>query len=80
MTQITKKYFLHAQFVDEAIENGRLEVVIKNGAEYLKTLKSQNFNEKISSLIIDCTDFEIDDNSIASELFSLHSIKTFMTF
>ena len=43
---------------------------MKGGAEYMEDLLSKNSQGKVGGVIIDCTDFALDENSIAAELFT----------
>jgi len=68
--EVTKKYFSFAEIIEKELKTGRLEVVIKGGAEYMDDLITCGQKGKIGSVIIDCTDFALDENSIAAELFT----------
>jgi spermidine synthase len=68
--EVTKKFFSFAEIIDKELVTGRLEVVIKGGAEYMDDLLSSGKQGKIGSVVIDCTDFALDENSIAAELFT----------
>jgi spermidine synthase len=68
--EVTKKYFSFAEVIDKELQTGRLEIVIKGGAEYMEELLASGKKGKIGSVIIDCTDFALDENSIAAELFT----------
>ena len=53
------------------MKTGRLEVVVESGATYMKKLlENPENNGSVGGIIIDCTDFALDENSIASELFT----------
>lgn len=69
--ELTRKYFSFAEVIEKELKTGRLEVVVKGGAEYMENLlNSGNSQGKVGSIIIDCTDFALDENSIAAELFT----------
>ena len=68
--EVTKKYFSFADIVEKELKTGRLEVVIKGGAEYMDDLIASGKQGKIGSVVIDCTDFALDEDSIAAELFT----------
>lgn len=68
--EVTKKYFSFADIIEKEITTGRLEIVVKGGAEYMEDLISNGKQKSIGSVIIDCTDFALDENSIAAELFT----------
>jgi len=59
-----------ADIVDQEIANGRLEVVISGGAPYMDTLLKSGKENTIGSVIVDCTDFAMDEGCIAAELFT----------
>jgi spermidine synthase len=56
--------------VDREKKAGRLEIIIESGAVYMDKLLSESKRGKIGAFIIDCTDFDPDESSIASELFT----------
>jgi spermidine synthase len=68
--EVTRKFFSFAEIIEKEIETGRLEIVVKGGAEYMEELVSSGNKGKIGSVVIDCTDFALDENSIAAELFT----------
>ena len=68
--EVTKQYFSFADVINKELLTGRLEVVVKGGAEYMEDLLSKNSQGKVGGVIIDCTDFALDENSIAAELFT----------
>lgn len=69
--EVTKRYFSFADIVHKELETGRLEVIVKGGAEYMEELLANGIHHgKVGSVIIDCTDFALDENSIAAELFT----------
>lgn len=67
---MTKRFFSFAEIIDREIKNGRLEVVIQSGATHMEALLKDNGQGSIGAVIIDCTDFALDENSIAAELFT----------
>jgi spermidine synthase len=70
VVEVTKKFFSIGEICQKEIENGRLEVVIEGGATYMERLLSQGKQNSVGAVIIDCTDFCLDENSIAAELFT----------
>lgn len=68
--EVTRKYFSFADVIEKELKTGRLEIVIKGGAEYMDELIASGKKGKVGSVIIDCTDFALDENSIAAELFT----------
>lgn len=71
VVEVTKRFFSFAEIIDREIKNGRLEVVIQSGAAHMEALlKENNGQGSIGAVIIDCTDFALDENSIAAELFT----------
>lgn len=70
VVEVTKKFFSFASIIDTEREKGRLEIVIESGAAYMKRLLESGHEGKISAFIIDCTDFALDEDSLASELFT----------
>lgn len=69
--EVTKKYFSFADVIHKELEAGRLEVIVKGGAEYMEELLATGtYQGKVGSVVIDCTDFALDENSIAAELFT----------
>lgn len=67
--EVTKKFFSFAKIIDVEKENGRLEIVVEDGATYMERLIRNGMEGKIGGVIIDCTDFDISEESIASKLF-----------
>jgi len=65
-----REYFADYFSIRDTIGNERLEVVIENGASYMKRLLEQGKNGSVGAIIIDCTDFCLDENSISAELFT----------
>jgi len=70
VVEVTKKYFSIGEVCQKEIEAGRLEVIIEGGAPYMERLLSQGKEGSVGAVIIDCTDFALDENSIAAELFT----------
>ena len=68
--EVTKKYFSFADVIEKELKTGRLEVVIKGGAEYMDDLLTLGKQGKVGAVVIDCTDFALDEDSIAAELFT----------
>ena len=70
VVEVTKRFFSIGETCAREIEKGRLEVVIEGGAPYMERLLAQGKESTIGAVIIDCTDFALDENSIAAELFT----------
>ena len=70
VVEVTKKFFSIGEVCSREIETGRLEVVIEGGATYMEKLLAEGKQNSIGAVIIDCTDFALDENSIAAELFT----------
>jgi spermidine synthase len=70
VVEVTKKFFSIGEICSREIENGRLEVVIEGGATYMEKLLAEGKESTIGAIIIDCTDFALDEKSIAAELFT----------
>lgn len=68
--EVTKKFFSFADIIEQELKTGRLEVVIKGGAEYMDELLLSGNQGKVGSVVIDCTDFALEEDSIAAELFT----------
>ena len=66
---VTKEYFSFASIINEGKENGKLEIIIDDGAKYMDRLLNSGEEGKIGAIIIDCTDFDIAEEHIASKLF-----------
>ena len=70
VTEVTKKFFSFAEIIDKEVATGRLEVIHRSGAEFLDEQIKQGQKGTFGGVIVDCTDFALDENAIASELFS----------
>jgi spermidine synthase len=71
VVEVTRKYFsIVGDVVNKAIEDGRLEVVIEGGAPYMEGLLKNGKEGTVGGIIIDCTDFELNPDSISAELFT----------
>lgn len=70
VVEVTKNFFQIGEICNKEIKNERLEVVIEGGASYMERLLSQGKENSVGAIIIDCTDFALDENSIAAELFT----------
>jgi spermidine synthase len=70
VVEVMKKFFDIGEICQKEIENGRLEVVIEGGASYMERLRKEGKESTVGGIIIDCTDFALDENSIAAELFT----------
>jgi len=67
---VSQKYFSFAEIVEKEKLSGRLEVIIESGFIYMDKLLEERYDGKIGGIIIDCTDFDPDEDSLASELFT----------
>lgn len=70
VVEVTKQFFEIGETCKREIEKGRLEVVISGGAPYMEKLLAEGKGATVGGVIIDCTDFALDENSIAAELFT----------
>jgi len=70
VVEVTKRFFSIGEICSKEIESGRLEVVIEGGATYMERLLNDGHESTIGGVIIDCTDFALDESSIAAELFT----------
>jgi len=70
VVDVTRKFFEIGEVCNNAIEKGRLEIIISGGADYMEKLLSEGKQGTIGAVIIDCTDFALDEDSIAAELFT----------
>jgi len=70
VVEVTKTFFEIGEICQREIESGRLEIVIEGGASYMERLVQEGKESTVGAVIIDCTDFALDDNSIAAELFT----------
>jgi len=70
VVEVCKQFFSIGEACSKEIEKGRLEVVIEGGASYMEKLLADGKASSIGAVIIDCTDFALDENSIAAELFT----------
>lgn len=70
VVEVTKKYFSIGEICNKEIESGRLEVIIEGGASYMERLLDEGRERSVDGIIIDCTDFALDENSLAAELFT----------
>jgi len=69
--EITRKYFeIIGDVCEKEIQNGRLEIEVNSGLLYLQQLIKQNKQNTVGAIIVDSTDFVLEENSIASELFT----------
>ena len=69
--EITKKYFEIENNINKEIKNGRLEIIIESGFKYINNLILKGFNNFLDGIIIDCTDFALDENSLSAELYTI---------
>lgn len=73
MIECTKKYFGVGDAIDNWISQGKLEVVVRSGAEYMESLSNNGLQNTIGGIIVDCTDFVPDlilEGGPSAELFS----------
>lgn len=70
VTEVTKKFFSFAEIIDKEIATGRLEVLHMSGADFIDEQIKAGKQSTFGGVIVDCTDFALDENAIASELFS----------
>jgi spermidine synthase len=65
-----REYFIDYFSIKDTIGNDRLEVVIEDGSAYMKKLLEEGKEGSVGAVIIDCTDFALDEGSIAASLFT----------
>lgn len=70
VTAVTRKYFTIGDIISKAVEDGRLEIIFEGGAEYMDSLIQSGKKGTVSGVIVDCTDFALDPDSLAAELFT----------
>jgi len=71
VTEVTRKFFSIGDICNKAIDDGRLELVFEGGAPYMGRLLKEGKEGTIGAIVIDCTDFALDPESIAAELFTV---------
>lgn len=66
--EVTKKFF---EFGEKLVQNfsDKLEVVVDHGAWFMDKLLKEGKEGTIGAVIIDCTDFLLDSDSLSVELF-----------
>lgn len=67
--EVTKKYFTVGEIVKKAAMENRLVEVYESGAEFVNKLALTG-ESTIDAVIIDCTDFELNEDLIAAELYT----------
>jgi spermidine synthase len=68
--EVTKQYFSIQKIINEGFSSGRLEIKIESGAEYIHKLARQGLKNCVGGIVVDCTDFLLDPNSISAELYT----------
>lgn len=66
VVEVTSKHF---DFGLKLKENKNLEIEIENGAWYMDKLLKEGKENSLDAVIIDCTDFLLDSESLSAELF-----------
>ena len=56
--------------IDKEIATKRLEVFSESGATFIERMVKEGKQNSYDAVIIDCTDFADDEDSIAAELFT----------
>ena len=56
--------------IENEIANKRLEIFSESGATFIERMVKEGKQDTLDAVIIDCTDFADDENSIAAELFT----------
>jgi len=74
--EVVSKFFSIGDIVNKAVEEGRLEIVVEGGAPYMERLLEQGKAGTIGGVVIDCTDYALDPESIAAELFTVKFYST----
>jgi len=70
VVSVTREYFSIGNIVNEEVCKGRLELVFEGGASYMQRLLLSGSKGSVDGIIVDCTDFALDEGSIAAELFT----------
>lgn len=70
VVEVTKKFFSIGEIIEKELSSGRLEIKIMGGAEYMAELLEQGKAGTVGAVVIDCTDYALDENSIAASLFT----------
>jgi len=70
VVQCAREHFADHFGIGETKDNPRLEVIIENGASYMKKLIADGKQGTVGGFIIDCTDFALEEDSISAELFT----------
>ena len=68
--EVTQKFFSFAEVIDKEIKNGRFEIYNEAGASFIDKKLIKEGEGCVGGVIIDCTDFALDEGSIAAELFT----------
>jgi len=71
--ECTKKYFGVGDSIDKWVEEGKLEIVVNGGAEYMADLVKSGLENSIGAFIVDCTDFvcyDVIEGAPSAELFT----------
>jgi len=68
--EVTKKFFRMGETCNKELESGRFEVVIGGGAGYLEKLLQEGKESTVSAIVVDCTDWVLDEDSVAAELYT----------
>lgn len=76
VVECVKEWFADYFGIKEAVKDERLEVIVENGATYMQRLLEQGKAGSVGGIIIDCTDFALDEDSIAAELFTPEFYRT----
>lgn len=68
--ELKKTYFLTDEIIEKSKNSGRLEIIINGGAAYMEELLNYGKQGTVGAVVIDCTDFELNEDSLAAELYS----------
>jgi len=70
VSEVTKQFFEVGETCKKAIQKGRLNLVHKSGAHFIEELVQNGKENTVGAVIVDCTDFELNEDSIAAELYT----------
>ena len=70
VVEVTRKFFSFAEIIERELLSKRLEIFTQSGVAFIERMVRDNGSNSLDAVIIDCTDFALDEESIAAELFS----------
>ena len=69
--EVTKHFFSIGRTIEQEKANGRLEINVESGLTYMQRLVEEGMSHKIGAVIVDCTDFSPEEDSVSAELFTV---------